>query len=131
MASLTSPSDNTGWGSIGTYNMRATGARFTRSEPVYVRRYYRAQWGQLNGRKSASQIRRGYRRYKRLHNRRLASKKKVSNTTPSSKKKNSAKRPKAQRVVEVVNVAPPVAPPATVVVTRSGRTRRAPARLDL
>nr|ALL28899.1 pVII [Amphisbaenian adenovirus 1] len=65
MSILISPSDNTGWG-IGTKMMRATGVKFTRKEPVRVRPYYRAQWGQNNGRKSKKQLKAGLTRYKKL-----------------------------------------------------------------
>lgn len=66
MSILISPSDNTGWG-VGTHLMRATGLKFSRHEPVRVRTYYRAQWGQLNGRKSRNELKRGYRYYKKKH----------------------------------------------------------------
>lgn len=66
MSILISPSDNTGWG-IGTSLLRATGLRFTKDEPVRVRAYYRAQWGQRNGRKSKAALRKDYKRYKIIH----------------------------------------------------------------
>lgn len=66
MSILISPSDNTGWG-IGTSLLRATGLKFSKNEPVRVRAYYRAQWGQRNGRKSKRDLNRTFKKYKLFH----------------------------------------------------------------
>ncbi|BCO10926.1 pVII [Bovine adenovirus 7] len=70
MTILVSPSDNTGWG-IGTSRMRATGVRFTRKQPVRVRPYYRAQWGQLNARTTLERLRDRLKMYEKQHRDRL------------------------------------------------------------
>ncbi|UJZ92509.1 pVII protein [Barthadenovirus sternae] len=82
MSILISPSDNTGWG-VGTHMMRATGLKFSRTEPVRVRTYYRAQWGQLNGRKTRSELKRGYRHYKKKYIRYIKNRRKAKLTSAS------------------------------------------------
>ena len=70
MSILMSPSDNTGWGSIGTALMRATGVKFSKKQPVRVRPYYRAQWGQLNARTPLAKLRENLKKYERKHRKR-------------------------------------------------------------
>ncbi|AAK13178.1 pVII [Bovine atadenovirus D] len=70
MSILMSPSDNTGWGSIGTALMRATGVKFSKRQPVRVRPYYRAQWGQLNARTPLAKLRENLKKYERKHRKR-------------------------------------------------------------
>lgn len=62
MSILISPSDNTGWG-VGNSKMRATGVKFTLKQPVKVSSHYRAQWGQVNGKKAVSKLRVGLKQY--------------------------------------------------------------------
>lgn len=62
MSILISPSDNTGWG-VGNSKMRATGVKFTLKQPVRVSSHYRAQWGQVNGKRGAKKLRVGLKRY--------------------------------------------------------------------
>nr|AJW67398.1 pVII [white-throated monitor adenovirus 1] len=72
MSILMSPSNNTGWGcSIGTGRIRGTGVVFTPAQPVRVRSYYRAQWGQKTNRTPYKKIRRRLKMYTRLHRQRL------------------------------------------------------------
>lgn len=63
MSILISPSDNTGWGHVGTSKLRATGVKFTLKQPVRVSSHYRAQWGQVNGKRKAATLRVGLKRY--------------------------------------------------------------------
>lgn len=109
MSVLMSPNDNTGWGvgymgmratgmnrmrrrrkqqPCGSMPMRATGTVFNRNHPVRVKAHYRAQWGQRNGRKTAGQLSRGFKRYRKGYRERLA----------AWRKKNPNKKPKRSQV---------------------------------
>lgn len=137
MSILISPSDNTGWG-IGNSMMRATGLRFSRREPVRVRAYYRAQWGQLNGRRSRSQLRRGYRKYKAAYVRRQMRRRRRAATTIEKTARRVERAAAQVAAAEIANAmvdSQPGPSTDTVVVDlparRSGRRRRAPRRLNL
>ncbi|AAA84976.1 pVII [Ovine adenovirus 7] len=95
MSILVSPSDNTGWG-IGTSSMRATGLKFSKKQPVRVRPYYRAQWGQLNARTSLEKLKTKLKYYEKLYRDRLkrktvVPKKKRSPTSPADRLKKYLK----------------------------------------
>lgn len=98
MSILISPSDNTGWG-IGTSLLRATGLKFTKDEPVRVRAYYRAQWGQRNGRTSKQNLRRNYTKYKMLYKQRQKNKKKRRFPLHTLHRHNAAKQAKRMQLV--------------------------------
>lgn len=51
MSILVSPSNNSGWG-LGVKGMYGSGRRWSEAQPVRVRKYYRAKWGTVNGRRS-------------------------------------------------------------------------------
>lgn len=51
MSILVSPSNNTGWG-LGVKGMYGGARRRSELHPVRVRRYYRARWGSVNGRRN-------------------------------------------------------------------------------
>lgn len=72
MSILISPDNNTGWGTrIGTSMLRATGSNFSYRQPVRVRPYYRAQWGQLNASAPLERLRKNLRKYAFKHRQRL------------------------------------------------------------
>lgn len=51
MSILVSPSNNSGWG-LGVKGMYGGARRRSEAHPVRVRRYYRAMWGAVNGRRN-------------------------------------------------------------------------------
>lgn len=51
MSILVSPSNNSGWG-LGVKGMYGGARRRSEAHPVRVRRYYRARWGSVNGRRN-------------------------------------------------------------------------------
>nr|WMQ77648.1 pVII [Zoothera dauma adenovirus] len=115
MSVVVAPSDNTGWGHaccfrgrngrIGCAGMRATGSKFTLKQPVRVRGYYRAQWGQHKGRKTKEQIYEGYKKYRKLNKRRKKRAKSRTNkkliATVRSELDNKKKR--AARYAEAID----------------------------
>ncbi|ASU50475.1 pVII [Odocoileus adenovirus 1] len=95
MSVLMSPSDNTGWGAIGTALMRATGLKFTKNQPVRVRPYYRAQWGQLNARTSLARLKQRLKIYEKKHRNRSKRRAQLRRSETISRKKkreNATKR---------------------------------------